>query len=77
MRNGFLRQPTRGGIKTIYPEYKATLNGSVKPRTSRCRRSKPAVNVAKAIGDQSAEGRRIHVLPVQGNIYMVIADGTE
>jgi len=69
-------EPTRGGIKTIYPEYKATLNGSVKLADLKVPGSKPGVNVAKAIGDQSPKDGDIHVLPVQGNIYMLIADGT-
>ena len=31
---------------------------------------------AKAIADQSPRDGEVHVLPVQGNIYMLVADGT-
>ncbi len=69
-------EPTRGGVKTIYPEYKSTLNGSVKVADLKVPASKSAVNVRKAIADQSPKDGEVHVLPVQGNIYMLIADGT-
>ena len=69
-------EPTRGGIKTIYPEYKSTLNGSVKVADLKVPGSKSAVNLAKAIADQSPKDGEVHVLPVQGNVYMLIADGT-
>jgi len=69
-------EPTRGGIKTIYPEYKSALNGSIKVADLKVPASKTAVNSSKAIADQSPKDGDVHVLPVQGNIYMVIADGT-
>ncbi|HET9216676.1 MAG TPA: hypothetical protein VFR18_06840, partial [Terriglobia bacterium] len=69
-------EPTRGGIKTIYPEYKSTINGSVKVADLKVPGSKSAVNLAKAIADQSPKDGEVHVLPVQGNVYMLIADGT-
>ncbi|HET9943138.1 MAG TPA: hypothetical protein VFR05_07355, partial [Terriglobia bacterium] len=68
-------EPTRGGMKTIYPEYKSTLNGSVKVADLKVPGSKSAINIAKAIADQSPKDGEVHVLPVQGNIYMLIADG--
>jgi glyoxylase-like metal-dependent hydrolase (beta-lactamase superfamily II) len=69
-------EPTRGGIKTIYPEYKATLNGSIKVADLKVPGSKSGVDYKKAIADQSPKDGDVHVLPVQGNIYMLIADGT-
>jgi hypothetical protein len=69
-------EPTRGGVKTIYPEYKSTLNGSAKVADLKVPASKSAVNVAKAIADQGPKDGEVHVLPVQGNVYMLIADGT-
>jgi glyoxylase-like metal-dependent hydrolase (beta-lactamase superfamily II) len=66
---------TRGGAKTTYPEYKSTLNGSVKVADLKAPVSKSAVNAAKTIADQSPKDGDIHILPVQGNIYMLIADG--
>jgi glyoxylase-like metal-dependent hydrolase (beta-lactamase superfamily II) len=68
-------EPTRGGVKTIYPEYKSTLTGSVKVADLKVPASKSAVNLAKAIADQSPKDGEVHVLPVQGNVYMLIADG--
>ena len=68
-------EPTRGGVKTIYPEYKSTLNGSVKIADLKVPASRSGVNIVKAIADQSPKDGDVHVLPVQGNIYMLIADG--
>jgi cyclase len=67
---------TRGGVNTIYPEYKATLNGSIKAGDLKVPSSRSAVVLNKAIADQSPKDGEVHVLPVQGNIYMLIADGT-
>jgi hypothetical protein len=38
--------------------------------------SKSANDVAKQIADQSPRDGQVHVMPVQGNVYMLIADGT-
>jgi cyclase len=38
--------------------------------------SRSVVNPAKMIADQSPRDGEVHVLPVQGNIYMLVADGT-
>ena len=38
--------------------------------------SKSANDVAKRIADQSPRDGQVHVLPVQGNVYMLVADGT-
>jgi glyoxylase-like metal-dependent hydrolase (beta-lactamase superfamily II) len=69
-------EPTRGGAKTIYPEYKATLDGSVKVSDLKVPSSKSANDAGKRIADQSPKDGEIHVLPVQGNVYMIMADGT-
>jgi len=66
---------SRGGAKTTYPEYKSTLNGSVKVADLKVPMSKSAVNVSKAIADQGPRDGEVHILPVQGNVYMLIADG--
>src|SRR5262245_59354311 len=69
-------EPTRGGVKTIYPEYRATLNGgAVKAAELKVPSSKSANEVAKRLAESSPRDGEVHVLPVQGNIYMVIADG--
>ena len=38
--------------------------------------SRSAVSVDKSIAEQSPRDGQVHVMPVQGNIYMLIADGT-
>jgi cyclase len=38
--------------------------------------SRSANDIAKRIADQSPKDGQVHVLPVQGNIYMLVADGT-
>ena len=60
----------RGGVKTIYPEYRTSGAKAAVPQ------SKTAVAIAKRIGDQSPRDGEVHVLPVQGNVYMLVADGT-
>jgi glyoxylase-like metal-dependent hydrolase (beta-lactamase superfamily II) len=69
-------EPTRGGVKTIYPEYRSTLNGSAKLSDLKVPSSRSANAVGKRIADQSPRDGEVHVLPVQGNVYMVVADGT-
>ena len=69
-------EPTRGGVKTIYPEYRATLNGGgAKVAELKVPSSKSANDVAKRLAESSPRDGEVHVLPTQGNIYMVIADG--
>jgi glyoxylase-like metal-dependent hydrolase (beta-lactamase superfamily II) len=74
-------EPIRGGVKTLYPEYRTALNGAAKVDTAKVDAltvpsSRSAVDVAKKIADQSPRDGQVHVLPVQGNIYMLVADGT-
>ena len=70
-------EPTRGGVKTIYPEYRATLNGgTVKAAELKVPSPKSANDVAKRLAESSPRDGEVHILPTQGNIYMVIADGT-
>jgi glyoxylase-like metal-dependent hydrolase (beta-lactamase superfamily II) len=70
-------EPTRGGVKTIYPEYRATLNGgTVKAAELKVPSSRSANDVAKRLAESSPRDGEVHILPTQGNIYMVIADGT-
>jgi glyoxylase-like metal-dependent hydrolase (beta-lactamase superfamily II) len=60
-------EAARGGVKTLYPEYRS---GAAKVPSSRS-----DVPLAKAIADQAPRDGEVHVLPVQGNVYMVMADG--
>lgn len=69
-------EPTRGGVKTIYPEYKATLTGGIKVDALTVPSSKTAVSPDKNIAEQSPRDGEVHILPVQDNIYMLVADGT-
>ncbi len=65
----------RGGVKTIYPEYRATLDGSVDVASLSVPSSPTALPADDRVAAQSPEDGEIHVLPVQGNIYMVMANG--
>jgi glyoxylase-like metal-dependent hydrolase (beta-lactamase superfamily II) len=69
-------EPTRGGVKTLYPEYKGTLNGAAKADTLSVPSTRSAVSPDKNIADQSPKDGEVHILPVQDNIYMLVADGT-
>ena len=69
-------EPTRGGVKTLYPEYRSTLNKSVNPADLKVPSSRASFSPDKSIADQSPRDGQVHVLPVQGNVYMLVADGT-
>ena len=69
-------EPVRGGVKTLYPEYRAVLSGSTKVEALTVPVSKSGNDVAKRIAEQSPRDGQVHVMPVQGNIYMLVADGT-
>jgi cyclase len=57
----------RGGADTTYPEYRSK---SATPLLSRS-----AVAPDRKIAAQSPTDGEVHILPVQGNVYMLIADG--
>lgn len=65
----------RGGVKTVYPEYRGVLNGSISVDDLRVPSSVSELAARDRIAAQSPEDGEVHVLPVQGNIYMLIADG--
>ena len=69
----------RGGIKTLYPEFRSTISGTVvdaqKVAALTVPASKSAISPVRMIADQSPRDGEVHVLPVQGNIYMLVADG--
>ena len=69
-------EPSRGGVKTIYPEYRAVMNGVATLNSLTVPVSKSANDVARRIAEESPRDGEVHVLPVQGNIYMLVADGT-
>jgi glyoxylase-like metal-dependent hydrolase (beta-lactamase superfamily II) len=69
-------EPTKGGVKTVYPEYRATFAGSASVASLRVPASKSAVAPDKKIADQSPRDGQVHILPVQENVYMLVADGT-
>ena len=65
---------TRGGAETQYPEY--VLASSSGTRRAPLPLSRSALDVGRMIAAQSPRDGEVHVLPVQGNIYMLVADGT-
>lgn len=67
--------PIRGGVKTTYPEYRAVLEGRTPVEKLSIPEFKSANDVAARIAAQSPRDGQVHVLPVQGNIYMLVADG--
>jgi glyoxylase-like metal-dependent hydrolase (beta-lactamase superfamily II) len=69
-------EAARGGVKTLYPEYRAALGaGPAAVAALRVPSSRAANDVARRIADQSPRDGQVHVMPVQGNIYMLVADG--
>jgi cyclase len=69
-------EAARGGVKTLYPEYRSTLNGSATLNSLTVPASRSALVASKKISDQSPKDGEVHVLPLQGNIYLLVADGT-
>jgi cyclase len=69
-------EPARGGVKTLYPEYRSTLNGSVSVNTLKVPSSRASFSPDQSIADQSPRDGQVHILPVQGNVYMLVADST-
>jgi cyclase len=66
----------RGGVKTLYPEYRGVVTGATNPAALTVPQSKTTTDYRKRITDQSPRDGQVHVLPVQGNVFMLIADGT-
>jgi len=70
----------RGGVKTLYPEYRSTLDGTTAVESRVASLAIPVmrsvVSAPKKIAEQSPRDGEVHVLPVQGNVYMLVADGT-
>lgn len=64
-------EAARGGAATQYPEY--ALGNAARAAYPL---SRSAVSVRAKIDAQSPRDGEVHVLPVQGNVYMLIADGT-
>jgi cyclase len=72
--------PTRGGVATIYPEYRGTLSapgGAATPAaTLKVPASRSAVSIDQRVAAQSPKDGEVHVLPVQGNVFMLVVDGS-
>jgi glyoxylase-like metal-dependent hydrolase (beta-lactamase superfamily II) len=75
MENWIPEEAVHGGVKTLYPEYRATLNGSGNASTLKVPSSRASFSPDKSIADESPKDGQIHILPVQGNIFMLVADG--
>jgi glyoxylase-like metal-dependent hydrolase (beta-lactamase superfamily II) len=68
-------EPTRGGVATIYPEYQSVVSGAQRAEALRVPASRSAVSLEEQIAAQSPRDGQVHVMPVQGNVYMLVADG--
>jgi glyoxylase-like metal-dependent hydrolase (beta-lactamase superfamily II) len=66
----------RGGVKTLYPEYRGVVAGATSAAALVVPQSKAGFDYKKRIADQSPRDGLVHVMPVQGNVYLLIADGT-
>jgi glyoxylase-like metal-dependent hydrolase (beta-lactamase superfamily II) len=66
----------RGGAKTMYPEFRTTLSGAANLAALTVPLSRSALAPDKRVAGQSPKDGQVHVMPVQGNIYMLVADGT-
>jgi glyoxylase-like metal-dependent hydrolase (beta-lactamase superfamily II) len=62
----------RGGVKTTYPEYRGAGSDAA---TLKVPASRSSLTLSSAINDQAPRDGDVHVLPVQGNVYMLMADG--
>ncbi len=71
-RHGLPANLPVGGVETIYPEYAARLAGRGEADSST-----PATSVAASAAetDGNATEAGIEVLPVQGNVYMIVGAG--
>ena len=69
-------EAVRGGAKTLYPEYRSTLAGPLDSAALTVPSSDSAFAADQRVASQSPRDGQVHVLPVQGNIYMLVADGT-
>jgi glyoxylase-like metal-dependent hydrolase (beta-lactamase superfamily II) len=68
-------EAARGGVKTLFPEYRATLNGKANVASLVVPQSKSVGSVRERIAAQSPRDGEVHVQPVQGNIFMLVVDG--
>lgn len=73
--NWIPEEAARGGVETIYPEYQAVLAGAASLPLA-VPRSASAVSIDEKVMAQSPHDGEVHVLPVQGNIYMLVVDGS-
>ena len=65
-------QAARGGAETLYPGYVAGSSNRQRDFPI----SPSAVDPVARIAAQAPRDGEVHVLPVQGNIFMLVADGT-
>ena len=66
----------RGGVKTLYPEYRGVVSGATTAAALVVPQKKSAFDPKKRIADQSPRDGQVLVMPVQGNVFLLIADGT-
>jgi glyoxylase-like metal-dependent hydrolase (beta-lactamase superfamily II) len=68
-------EPTRGGVTTLYPEYRGVLGKPGGAAALKVPASRSAVSIQDRIAAQSPRDGQVHVLPVQGNVFMLVVDG--
>lgn len=65
----------RGGVKTIYPEYRKVMAGEEEVEDLNVPSSDNEITADDKIQRQGLRDGEIHVMPIQGNISMIMADG--
>jgi cyclase len=71
-RHGLPPEAARGGAETMYPEYKSKLKNP--PAGAATSNPSYAWNSGSAVHDgRDRENSEIEVLPVRGNVYMIVA----
>jgi cyclase len=66
-RYGISHQAWRGGAQTMYPEFRVNMNASAAPATETPTAQPPRVS--------NTDDGEIHILPVQGDVYMLVGNG--
>ena len=72
-QNWIPEEAARGGVDTIYPEYRMALAGT--PASNPIPVSRSAFSADEKVLAQSPRDGQVHIQPVQGNVYMLVVDG--
>ena len=74
-RFGLPVEAARGGVETMYPEYARALRSGATARSGAPRPQAAAALVTAPAVVRRGEGASPEVLPVQGRVHLLVADG--